>query len=169
MLILGIDPGTAITGYGLIRAEKNRLAPIDYGTLRTRAGEDTAVRLSVLYSQLSALIKTTAPDVVAVEQLFFNTNVTTALAVGQARGVILLAVAQAGIQLAEYTPLQVKQTITGNGRATKQQVGFMIKALLNLESVPRPDDVSDALAIAICHAHLGVTMARLSKHAEPLA
>jgi crossover junction endodeoxyribonuclease RuvC len=169
LLILGIDPGTAITGYGLIRAERNRLAPIDYGTLRTRAGEDTAVRLSVLYSQLSALIKTTAPDVVAVEQLFFNTNVTTALAVGQARGVILLAVAQAGIQLAEYTPLQVKQTITGNGRASKQQVGFMIKALLNLENVPRPDDVSDALAIAVCHAHLGVTMARISQHAEPMA
>jgi crossover junction endodeoxyribonuclease RuvC len=163
LLILGIDPGTAITGYGLIRAERNRLAPIDYGTLRT------AVRHSVLYSQLSALIKTTAPDVVAVEQLFFNTNVTTALAVGQARGVILLAVAQAGIQLAEYTPLQVKQTITGNGRASKQQVGFMIKALLNLENVPRPDDVSDALAIAVCHAHLGVTMARISQHAEPMA
>ncbi|NMB46309.1 MAG: crossover junction endodeoxyribonuclease RuvC [Firmicutes bacterium] len=166
MLILGIDPGTATTGYGLIKAEGNKLTPIDYGTIRTQAREPTAARLSVLHDDLCSLIKTAAPEVVAVEQLFFNTNVTTALAVGQARGVILLAVAQAGIPLAEYTPLQVKQTVTGNGRATKQQVGFMIKALLKLDTVPRPDDVSDALAIAICHAHLGSMLHRLAKHAK---
>ena len=141
------------------------MTPVDFGTIRTKAGEDMATRLSVLHGGLSKLIRTASPDVVAVEQLFFNTNVTTALAVGQARGVILLAVAQGGIPLVEYTPLQVKQTITGNGRATKQQVGFMVKAVLKLDKVPKPDDVSDALAIAICHAHLGTTLNRLAQYA----
>ena len=128
MLILGIDPGTAITGYGLIKANGNRLTPVEYGAIRTRAGDDTAT-----------------------------------LAVGQARGVILLAAAQARIDIVEYTPLQVKQTVTGNGRATKQQVAFMVKALLGLEAAPRPDDVSDALAIAICHAHMGSTLGKLAQ------
>ena len=115
---------------------------------------------------MSSLLKEARPDVVAVEQLFFNTNVTTALAVGQARGVILLAGAQAGIDIVEYTPLQVKQTVTGNGRADKEQVGFMVKALLGLQVVPRPDDVSDALAIAICHAHMGITLEKLAQAAK---
>ncbi|NLY29113.1 MAG: crossover junction endodeoxyribonuclease RuvC [Firmicutes bacterium] len=163
MLILGIDPGTAITGYGLIKANGNRLTPVEYGAIRTRAGDDTATRLSNLHGDLCSLLKETHPDVVAVEQLFFNTNVTTALAVGQARGVILLAAAQAGIDIVEYTPLQVKQTVTGNGRATKQQVAFMVKALLGLKAAPRPDDVSDALAIAICHAHMGSTLGKLAQ------
>ncbi|MGI6566907.1 MAG: crossover junction endodeoxyribonuclease RuvC [Firmicutes bacterium] len=166
MLILGIDPGTAITGYGLIEVNGNRLTPLEYGALRTRAGEDTAARLSSLYRDMSSLLKEARPDVVAVEQLFFNTNVTTALAVGQARGVILLAGAQAGIDIVEYTPLQVKQTVTGNGRADKEQVGFMVKALLGLQVVPRPDDVSDALAIAICHAHMGITLEKLAQAAK---
>jgi crossover junction endodeoxyribonuclease RuvC len=125
-----------------------------------------ATRLSVLHGEMCGLIQDANPDIVAVEQLFFNTNVTTALAVGQARGVILLAIAQAGIPMAEYTPLQVKQTVTGNGRATKQQVGFMVKTLLKLESVPSPDDASDALAIAICHAHLGLTLDRFARYAK---
>ncbi|NMB24349.1 MAG: crossover junction endodeoxyribonuclease RuvC [Firmicutes bacterium] len=157
MLILGIDPGTGITGYGLISAEGNRLRAEDYGVIRTKVGEETSQRLCVLHDSLNELIEKAKPDVVAVEQLFFNTNVTTALAVGQARGVILLTAAQAGVSVAEYTPLQVKQTVTGQGRATKQQVGFMVKALLNLEAIPRPDDASDALAIAICHAHMGAS------------
>ncbi|NMB12944.1 MAG: crossover junction endodeoxyribonuclease RuvC [Firmicutes bacterium] len=166
MLILGIDPGTAITGYGLIKVEGSKLTPLNYGALRTGARQETAVRLSVIHSNLCNLIRAATPDVVAVEQLFFNTNVTTALAVGQARGVILLAVAQAEIPLVEYTPLQVKQTVTGNGRATKQQVGYMVKTLLKLETVPSPDDVSDALAIAICHAHLGSTLDRFARYAQ---
>ncbi|NLA58771.1 MAG: crossover junction endodeoxyribonuclease RuvC [Firmicutes bacterium] len=166
MLILGIDPGTAITGYGLVKADGNRLTPLEYGALRTRARDDTATRLSNLHGDLCSLLKETQPDVVAVEQLFFNTNVTTALAVGQARGVILLAAAQAGIHIVEYTPLQVKQTVTGNGRATKEQVGFMVKALLGLKAIPRPDDVSDALAIAICHAHMDSTLKKLAQAAK---
>ncbi|NLK09237.1 MAG: crossover junction endodeoxyribonuclease RuvC [Firmicutes bacterium] len=157
MLILGIDPGIGITGYGLVEARGNRLEAKHHGVIRTKAGEDTANRLCVLHEGLVELLKETAPDVVAVEELFFNTNVTTALTVGQARGVILLTAAQAGVELAEYTPLQVKQTVTGHGRASKQQVGFMVQALLNLKMLPRPDDASDALAIAICHAHLGVS------------
>jgi len=166
LLILGIDPGTAITGYGLVEAEGNRLIPVEYGALRTKAGDDTAARLSDLHRHLCALLKAARPDVVAVEQLFFNTNVTTALAVGQARGVILLAAAQAGIEVVEYTPLQVKQTVTGNGRARKEQIGFMVKALLGLNTVPRPDDVSDALAIAICHAHMGPFLRRTVQAAK---
>ena len=166
MRILGVDPGTAITGYGLIEVEGSRLTATDYGTLRTKAEQEMAARLSVLHGEMCGLIQDANPDIVAVEQLFFNTNVTTALAVGQARGVILLAIAQAGIPMAEYTPLQVKQTVTGNGRATKQQVGFMVKTLLKLESVPSPDDASDALAIAICHAHLGLTLDRFARYAK---
>ncbi len=166
VLILGIDPGTGTTGYGVIVAQGSRLRSMDYGAIRTKAGEEMSERLCVLHDSLKDLIKAVNPDVVAVEQLFFNTNVATALAVGQARGVILLTAAQAGIPLAEYTPLQVKQTVTGHGRATKQQVGFMVKALLNLETIPRPDDAADALAIAICHAHMGASYDNQTRTAD---
>ena len=155
MLILGIDPGMGTTGYGLIEVEGSKLKALGHGVIRTKTGLDTANRLSILHKELVGLIEASSPQVIAVEQLFFNTNVTTALMVGQARGVILLTAAERSIPLAEYTPLQVKQTVTGHGRATKQQVGFMVKALLGLEGIPRPDDAADALAIAICHAHMG--------------
>ncbi|NLJ86788.1 MAG: crossover junction endodeoxyribonuclease RuvC [Firmicutes bacterium] len=163
MLILGIDPGTGTTGYGIVEVQGSNLQAVDYGAIRTKTTDEMPTRLCTLHDALKELIEASKPDVIAVEQLFFNTNVTSAIAVGQARGVILLTAAQAKIPLAEYTPLQVKQTITGHGRATKQQVGFMVKALLSLKTVPRPDDVADALAIAICHAHMGLTYDRLVK------
>lgn len=153
MLVMGLDPGTAITGYGLVREERGRLKAVHYGALRTSPDMPAPERLRRIYDEMAILMDAYRPDLVSIEQLFFNRNVTTALAVGQARGVALLAAAKAGVAVVEYTPLQVKQTITGNGRADKEQVGFMVKALLKLENVPRPDDVADALAIAICHIH----------------
>lgn len=153
MLVMGLDPGTAITGYGLVYGERGRLKAVNFGAVRTTPDMPAQERLCRIYDELAILFEAYHPDLVSVEQLFFNRNVTTALAVGQARGVAILAAAKAGVAVAEYTPLQVKQTITGNGRADKDQVGFMVKALLGLESVPRPDDVADALAIAICHIH----------------
>lgn len=162
--ILGIDPGTAITGYGCIQVKGSHLEMLTCGVIRTRADWQAAARLRVLHDRLSALIREYQPDVVAVEQLFFNTNVTTALAVGQARGVVLLTVAQSDIPVFEYTPLQVKQVVTGQGRAAKQQVGYMVKVLLGLPEIPRPDDATDALAVAICHAHLGTEANRLLKY-----
>jgi crossover junction endodeoxyribonuclease RuvC len=153
MLILGIDPGTAIMGYGLIAQQGNRLKPLKYGVIRTAAALPLAARLLKLYRELELLIQNDRPDAVAVEELFFNKNTRTALAVGQARGVILLAAEQAGLEIAEYTPLQVKQGVVGYGRAEKQQIQEMVKLLLCLNELPKPDDAADALAIAICHAH----------------
>jgi crossover junction endodeoxyribonuclease RuvC len=153
MLILGIDPGTAIMGYGLIAQQGNRLKSIKYGVLRTAATLPLAARLLQIHQGLEAIIQEYQPDAVAVEELFFNKNTRTALAVGQARGVILLAAEQAGVEIAEYTPLQVKQGVVGYGRAEKKQIQEMVKMLLCLEEIPKPDDAADALAIAICHAH----------------
>jgi crossover junction endodeoxyribonuclease RuvC len=153
MLILGIDPGTAIMGYGLVAQQGNRLKQIDHGVIRTEATLPLAARLLKLYRGLEGLIQEYRPDAVAVEELFFNKNTRTALAVGQARGVILLAAAQAGLEIAEYTPLQVKQGVVGYGRAEKLQIQEMVKLLLCLSELPKPDDAADALAIAICHAH----------------
>ncbi|AGA69950.1 Holliday junction endonuclease RuvC [Desulfitobacterium dichloroeliminans LMG P-21439] len=153
MLILGIDPGTAIMGYGLIEKKGSRLLAVDYGCWRTPAHTPMTERLLMLYNDIAACIKNHQPNFVAVEELFFNRNTTTAISVGQARGVILLAAAQAGIPVSEYTPLQVKQSVTGYGRADKQQIQQMVKALLGLPEIPKPDDTADALAIAICHAH----------------
>lgn len=154
MLVLGIDPGTATTGYGLIReAEDGSLQVVDYGVIQTPANMLMPERLLELFNQLRQLILLHRPDTGAVEKLFFEKNVRTAITVGQARGVALLALAEAGLAVGEYTPLEVKQAVTGYGGADKNQVQQMVKALLSLTDVPRPDDAADALAVAICHMH----------------
>lgn len=153
MFVLGIDPGTAICGYGLVKGVGNRLQLVDHGALRTGADMPMDRRLALLYDGISRLISLHKPDCLAVEELFFNKNVRTALSVGQARGVVLLAGAKANLPVYEYTPLQVKQAVVGYGRADKNQIQQMVKVLLNLPAVPKPDDVADALAIAICHIH----------------
>ena len=153
MRILGIDPGIAIVGFGFIDQKGSRLVPVQYGSIQTKAHTEPSVRLKQVYDALQQLIEKYKPDAVAVEKLFFNRNVTTALTVGQARGVILLAAEQQQLQIGEYTPLQVKQAIVGYGKAEKKQVQEMVRMFLGLAAVPKPDDVADALAIAICHAH----------------
>jgi crossover junction endodeoxyribonuclease RuvC len=151
---MGIDPGIAITGYGLVRkGRQGSGTALDHGCLRTPAHTELSSRLLKLHRELSAMLESHQPDVMAVEQLFFNRNTTTAFTVGQARGVVLLTAAEHGVPVVEYTPLQVKQAVVGYGRAEKQQVQQMVKALLNLPEIPKPDDVADALAIAICHLH----------------
>src|SRR5918996_4668915 len=150
--ILGIDPGTATMGWGVIRQEGNRLRYVQHGTVTTPSNWEMPRRLGRLFDAGTELLEGYRPQTVAVEELFFNTNVTTAITVGQARGVVLLAAYRAGVEVAEYTPLQVKQAITSYGRAEKRQVQEMVKTLLNLPEVPKPDDAADGLAIAICHA-----------------
>jgi crossover junction endodeoxyribonuclease RuvC len=152
MIILGIDPGTAIIGYGIIDGGK-KLKLIDYGCIRTSTDLSTAERLEKLHKELEALIKKHKPEIVAVEDIFFFKNLKTAIKVSQARGVILLAIAQSKIRVAEYTPLQIKQAVACYGRAEKLQVQKMVKAILGLEEIPKPDDAADALAVAICCAH----------------
>ena len=153
MRILGIDPGVAIVGYGVIEYNKNTFKVIDYGKITTPAHTPLPKRLKMVYDGMTELVNTFKPDVVSMEELFFNTNVTTAIAVGHARGVLVLATENANIPLAEYTPLQIKQAVAGYGRADKNQVQQMVKMFLNLTEVPKPDDTADALAVAICHAH----------------
>ncbi len=154
MLILGIDPGLATTGYGLIQlTSQNDYKYITYGIISTANGQPDSQRLIVVYAALKDLIEYHKPDVAAVEKLFFQKNVKTALSVGQARGVVLLALAQAGLEVYEYTPNEVKQTVSGYGNASKSQVQHMVQALLRLEELPKPDDAADALAVAICHSH----------------
>ena len=150
MLALGIDPGTAICGFGFVASEGSRLVPRAYGALTTSPKARMEDRLMKLYDGLDALIKEYKPDIMGIEQLFFNRNVTTAIPVGQARGVVLLAAAKNGLEIAEHTPLQVKQAVTGYGKATKEQVIYMVTKLLHLPHPPKPDDTADALAIAIC-------------------
>lgn len=151
--ILGIDPGIAIVGFGFIDKQGHKLVPVQYGSIQTQAGTEDALRLKQVYEATVQLIEKYKPDAVAIEKLFFNRNVTTALTVGQARGVLMLAAVQQGLPIAEYTPLQVKQAIVGYGKAEKKQVQEMVKMFLHLSAVPKPDDVADALAVAICHAH----------------
>lgn len=151
--ILGIDPGIAIVGFGFIDKQGHKLVPVQYGSIQTEAHTEDAVRLKQVYEAAVQLIDKYKPDAVAIEKLFFNKNVTTALTVGQARGVLMLAAVQQGLPIAEYTPLQVKQAIVGYGKAEKKQVQEMVKMFLHLSAVPKPDDVADALAVAICHAH----------------
>lgn len=160
MLALGVDPGTAICGYGLVDLSGSRLRAVTYGAIQTTPSYKTEERLAIIFDRISKLITTHKPDIVGVEQLFFNKNVTTAMTVGQARGVILLAAAQNGVQLAEFTPLQVKQSVVGYGKATKEQVIYMVQRLLNLADKPHPDDVADALAVAICTTHSGINNSR---------
>jgi crossover junction endodeoxyribonuclease RuvC len=152
MLILGLDPGIGRTGWGIIAVDRGEITAQKYGCIETTQKLSLAERLKVLYETLVDILQAEKPDALAIEELFFNTNVTTAMSVGQARGVVFLAAAQKGISLAVYTPLQVKIAVTGYGRADKKQVGSMVKALLKLQNIPKPDDTADALAIAITHA-----------------
>lgn len=151
MVILGIDPGTAICGYGVVKKENYRFSLVDYGAVNTPAGMPLEERLVRIYDGISELINRYQPQEMAVEELFFNNNAKTALSVGHARGVVLLAGAHCNVPIFEYTPLQVKQGIVGYGRADKQQVQYMVKTMLNMREIPKPDDAADALAIAICH------------------
>ena len=154
MLVLGLDPGIAITGYGLVEeSPEGDLTCIEYGTVTTPAGQPMPSRLLSIDAELGALIERYKPDVVAVEELFFCRNVTTALIVGQARGVVILTAARAGVPVSEYKPMEVKQAVTGYGRAPKAQVQEMVRLLLNLDHVPQPDDAADAVAVAVCHVH----------------
>ncbi len=151
-LALGIDPGTATTGYGLVRLESDGgLVAVKYGVITTPKDSPAPARLETLYQELRALLKKNKPETAAVEKLFFQRNVSTALAVGQARGVVMLALAQAGLDVFEYTPNEVKQAVAGYGSADKRQVQEMVRTLLQLDSIPKPDDAADALAIAITH------------------
>jgi crossover junction endodeoxyribonuclease RuvC len=172
MLTLGIDPGTAIMGYGLVESEAGgdegrvrgeRLKMVEYGALYTPANTPLVERLPMLYEGLRDLIKEYKPISVAIEELFFNKNVRTALAVGHARGIAILAAAHSALPVGEYTPLQVKQAVVGYGRATKEQVQAMVKILLNMDHVPRPDDAADALAVAICHIHSATFEERVAR------
>lgn len=154
MKILGIDPGTAITGYGLVRGlEGGGLELVDFGVIRTEPDTPIPERLEQLHDQLTALLTLHQPDSGAVEKLYYQRNVSTAMTVGQARGVCLLALAQAGIPTDEYNPREVKQAVAGYGGAGKRQVQEMVRTLLTMDDIPRPDDAADALAVAICHLH----------------
>ena len=152
MRILGIDPGTGILGFGVIDVQKGKLQLVDGGVIRTPVKEDDAVRLQTIFEELTYIIVQTKPEIMSVEKLFFAQNVTTAMTVAQARGVVLLCGKQAGLELFEYTPQQIKLAITGHGRADKKQVQEMVKVLLGLKQVPQPDDCADALAAAITHS-----------------
>jgi len=153
MVVVGIDPGTATTGYGLVRETPDGLAAVDYGVISTPAGLPLEKRLLTLYCDLREIILLHRPDSAAVEKLFFQRNVTSALSVGHARGVVLLVLAGMDIPLHEYNPLEVKQAVAGYGGADKNQIQQMVKTLLNLTELPHPDDAADALAVAICHLH----------------
>jgi crossover junction endodeoxyribonuclease RuvC len=152
-VVLGLDPGTASTGFGVICVVGNRLRALEYGVVETPAGVPLEQRLERIYGEIEGLLGRHRPVATAVESLFFNTNVRTALAVGHARGVTLLACSQAGCEVFEYTPQQVKQAVVGYGRATKEQVMEMVRVLLGLSETPRPDHAADALGVAICHAN----------------
>jgi crossover junction endodeoxyribonuclease RuvC len=153
MRVLGIDPGTATTGYGVVEEVNGDLKPLVFGVIRTPADQPLPVRLQLIYQALKELAAEWVPTAAAVEELFFSRNVRTAMSVGQARGVTLLALADIGLDVAEYTPLAIKQAVTGYGNADKAQVQEMVRLLLGLAEAPRPDDAADALAVAICHLH----------------
>jgi crossover junction endodeoxyribonuclease RuvC len=154
MITLGIDPGTATTGFGVISEEPDgSLTALDYGVIQTKSNLSQAERLVQLYKRIKEIILLHRPEMGAVEKLFFERNVRTALSVGQARGVVLLAMAELNLQIGEYTPLEVKQAVAGYGAADKNQVQQMVKIILGLDMIPHPDDAADALAVAICHIH----------------
>lgn len=152
MRILGIDPGTGILGFGVIDVVSGKPKLVDGGVIKTPVKEDDAVRLKTIYDELSQLIKQHKPDAMSVEKLFFARNVTTAMTVAQARGVVLLCAQQAGLPIAEYTPMQIKQAVTGYGKADKKQMQEMVRVLLGLRTIPKPDDAADALAAALTRA-----------------
>ena len=152
MRILGIDPGYGITGFGLVDAQRGQFQLLRCGAITTPAGMDFSARLEIIYEDMKKLLEVAKPDVVAIEELFFGQNVTTGIGVAQSRGVILLAIRQAGVPVYQYKPMQVKQAVVGYGNASKHQVQDMTKRLLHLQTMPKPDDAADAIAIAICHA-----------------
>ena len=152
MRILGIDPGYGIVGYGIIDTDDG-LRAVDYGVINTPKEEAMPARLAIIFESLKAIIEKYKPDEIAIEELFFNNNAKTAITVGQARGVLVVAAANRNIPIYEYTPLQIKQALTGYGRADKKQMQNMVKMMLGLNAIPKPDDAADALAAAICHAH----------------
>jgi len=153
VIILGIDPGLNNTGYGLIRYEKKKIELIDYGCVLTYKKDTFSIRIKKIYYKVKELIEKYNPHEVAIEEIFFNKNVRSALTVSKVHGMIAITVALIGLELYEYTPLQIKQATVGNGRAEKYQVQSMVKILLNLSEIPQPDHAADALAVAICHAH----------------
>lgn len=161
--ILGIDPGIAIVGFGFIDKNGSKLTPVQYGCIQTEAHTPEEERLVHVYEGMVQLIEKYEPQMVAFEKLFFSRNVTTAMSVSQARGVAILAAAQKGLPIAEYTPMQVKQAIVGYGKAEKRQVQEMVRMFLNLQKIPKPDDVADALAVAVCHAHSYVLNSKLNE------
>ncbi len=154
MRVIGIDPGTATTGFGVVEEEPSgAIKVIAFGVITTQSDCPVENRLQTIFTELSSILALHQPDTGAVEKLFFQKNVTNAIAVGQARGVVLLALANAGVSISEYTPNEVKQSVSGYGAADKKQVQVMVQTLLNLEHMPKPDDAADALAVAICHLH----------------
>ena len=157
MIILGIDPGLAIVGWGVLSYSGSRFQPVAYGSIQTKAGLSVEERLAHIYDSLSAIIEKYKPDAMAVEELFFASNVTTGIVVAEARGTILLCAHRHGVPIFEYTPMQVKQAVVGYGKAEKRQIMTMVTMLLGLSAPPKPDDTADALAIAICHAHTGAS------------
>jgi len=156
--ILGIDPGYGITGFGLIEAERNYYKLLHCGAITTPAGMDFSARLEIIYNDMQELLQVAKPDAVAIEELFFGQNVTTGIGVAQSRGVILLAIRQAGLEVTAYKPMQVKQSVVGYGNATKHQVMDMTRRILNLSQMPKPDDAADAIAIALCHARSSTSL-----------
>lgn len=153
MRILGIDPGIAIVGFGVVDKNGNRYSTVEYGAITTPAHTPLENRLKTIYDEMTLLFANFRPDAMSVEELFFNSNAKTAIAVGQARGVIILSAVENGVSIYEYTPLQVKQALTGYGRASKMQIQQMMRTMLGLSEIPKPDDVADALAIAVCHGN----------------
>ena len=153
MRILGIDPGYAIMGWGVLDLRGNHFSVVDYGAVTTDAGTPMPLRLQHLFNELTSIINYYEPDVASIEELFFNNNAKTAILVGEARGVAVLACVNGGLEINEYTPLQIKQALVGYGRANKKQVQTMVKSILNLKEIPKPDDTADAIAAAICHGH----------------
>ncbi len=158
MRILGIDPGYGITGFGVIDAERGKQQLVTCGAITTPAGMDFSARLEIIYNDMTELLRSVKPDAVAIEELFFGQNVTTGIGVAQSRGVILLAIRQAGLEAAQYKPMQVKQALVGYGNASKHQMQEMTKRLLHLPAMPKPDDAADAIAIALCHARSSTSL-----------
>ena len=158
MRILGIDPGYGITGFGVIEADRGKQSLITCGAITTPAGMDFSARLEIIYNDMTELIRATKPDAVAIEELFFGQNVTSGIGVAQSRGVILLAIRQAGLEVTSYKPMQVKQALVGYGNASKHQMQEMTKRLLHLSAMPKPDDAADAIAIALCHARSSTSL-----------
>jgi len=158
MRILGIDPGYGITGFGVIEADRGNCQLLRCGAITTPAGMDFSARLEIIYEDMRQLLEAVKPEAVAIEELFFGQNVTTGIGVAQSRGVILLAIRQAGLQVYQYKPMQVKQAVVGYGNATKHQVQEMTKRLLHLQNLPKPDDAADAIAIALCHARSSTSL-----------